>query len=485
MKKVCLDNINNNKHSLNEFYEKMKTSNYQNRFFGYSALGLSGLLLPSLLSGSPQKANKSVNKQPNIVIIIADDLGWNDVGYHGSEIKTPTIDRLAREGIEFDRFYVCSVCSPTRASLLTGRYPSRYGILSPLGDAAGLPAGTLTIAGLLKQNGYDTGISGKWHLGTVPEGRPMNYGFNSSYGYLRGQIDPYTHLYKDGSRTWHRNDVLIDEEGHATDLITREAIRLINKPREKGTPFFIYVAYSVPHYPPDEPKEWKDMYKKAISNESRLNTAAAVTHMDNSINQILEALKKMGIEENTIVMFMSDNGAPKGGGESSGYGGKFKGRDIQGDNRPLHGWKGSLYDGAIRVPSVLIWPGKLKHAKIDEAINVTDVYPTLAFLAGAKIPDGLNIEGINFWPSVSRESVFKEQTQYWKSNNSIALEKGEWKLIHNGKKLGEGTDELYNIKLDPYETKDVAKENIEKVMELKREIQNHLSLDSKEIISSK
>lgn len=462
----------------------LKMSKHRYPFFGYSTIVLSIFLLLFSLSCSYQKTNKTENGQPNIVVIIADDLGWNDVGYHGSEIKTPTIDKLAQEGIEFDRFYVCSVCSPTRASLLTGIYPSRYGIMSPLGDEAGLPTGTVTIAGLLQKNGYDTGISGKWHLGTVLEGRPLNYGFNSSYGYLRGQIDPYTHLYKDGSRTWHRNDMLEDEEGHATDLITDEAIRFISKPREKGTPFFLYVAYSVPHYPLEESKEWTDIYKQKISNESRRNNAASVTHMDNSIGQILEVLKKTGIEENTIVMFLSDNGGQKSWSSETQYGGKFKPHDVLGDNRPLRDWKTSFYDGALRVPAVLIWPGKIKPIKIDESINVTDIYPTLAFLAGVEIPDELNIEGINFWPAVNGEPLSNERTMYWRSNNATALKKGDWKLIHKGKKLEEGTDELYNLQLDPYEKQDVAKENMEKVREMKKELERQLGSDSQSILDA-
>ncbi|MBT3385413.1 MAG: sulfatase-like hydrolase/transferase [Prolixibacteraceae bacterium] len=456
-------------------------SKIRNRFIGFTAIGFSVLLLFSV-SCNNQKTAKTEDKQPNIVVIIADDLGWNDVGYHGSEIKTPTIDKLARSGIEFDRFYVCSVCSPTRASLLTGRYPSRYGILSPLGDEAGLPTGTVTIAGLLQQNGYDTGISGKWHLGTVPEGRPLNYGFNSSYGYLRGQIDPYTHLYKDGSKTWHRNDVLEDEEGHATDLITEEAIRFISKPREKSTPFFLYVAYSVPHYPLEEPKEWTDIYEQTISNESRRKNAASVTHMDNSIEQILQVLRKTGVEENTIVMFLSDNGGQKSWSSKTQYNGKFKPHDVLGDNRPLRDWKTSFYDGALRVPAVLIWPAKIKHMKIDESINVADIYPTLAFLAGAEIPDELNLEGFNFWPAVEGESLSKERIMFWRSNNASALKKGNWKLVHKGKNFEEGTVELYNLHSDPYETQDVSKENIEKVLELKKDLKRELELDSQGIL---
>jgi arylsulfatase A-like enzyme len=459
-------------------------SNYQHRIIGLSTLAMSTFMLQALASESPEKTNKSGIKQPNIIVIIADDLGWKDVGYHGSEIVTPTIDKLAREGIELNRFYVCSVCSPTRASLLTGRYPARYGILSPLGDEPGLPAGTVTIAALLRQNGYDTGISGKWHLGAVPEGRPLYYGFNSSYGSLRGQIDPYTKLYKNGDKTWHRNDVLIEEEGHATDLITKEAIRFISKPREKGNPFFLYVAYTVPHSPLSEPKELTDIFSQTISNESRRNFAASVRHMDNSIEMMLDAIKKMGIEENTIVMFLSDNGGQENWSSTTEYGGKFKPHDVLGNNLPLRDWKGSLYDGALRVPAVLIWPGKLKHMKIEEAINVSDVYPTLAFLAGAKISDKLNIEGISFWPLVNGEKAPKDRIMYWKSNNKIALKKGDWKLIHNGKKPEEGTNELYNTLLDPFETNNVADKNEDKVLDLMKEIQHNLSLDSQKKISA-
>jgi arylsulfatase B len=459
---------------------------FKSRVWSVFGIGLPGMLIQSFFSCSSGSTDNLDNKRPNIVIIIADDLGWNDIGYHGSEIKTPVIDRLAHEGIEFNRFYVCSVSSPTRACLLTGRYPSRYGILAPLGDEAGLPAGTVTIATLLKQNGYDTGISGKWHLGAVAEARPMKYGFNESYGYLRGQIDPYTHLYKDGSRSWQRNDMLTEEDGHATDLITKEAIRFISKPRGKDTPFFLYVAYSVPHYPLDEPKEWTDIYSKTIKNESRRNNAASVTHMDNSIGKILEALRQKGIEKNTLLIFLSDNGGQINWSSSTEYNGKFKPHDVLGDNRPLRDWKTSLYDGALRVPAVMIWPGKLKHMKIEDAINVADIYPTLTYLSGAKIPEEHSIDGINFWPYINGESFPKERIMYWKINNGTAVKKGDWKLIHKGKKIEEGTDELFNLQSDPYETNDVSKDNPMKVNELKKVIQYNLSLDrNSEVIPAK
>ena len=443
----------------------------------YIYFGFYYLILFHFFSCSPEEKSKTNNK-PNIIVIVADDLGWNDIGFHGSEIVTPAIDKMVQGGMELDRFYVHSVCSPTRASLLTGRYPSRYGILSPLGDESVFPAGTITIAELLKNNGYETAISGKWHLGTVPEARPMKLGFDSSYGYLRGQIDPYTHLYKNGNKTWHRNDVLVDEEGHATDLITNEAIRFIEKFHGSKKPFFLYVAYSVPHYPLEEPGNWIDMYEQSIANESRRLYAASVTHMDEGIGRIMTTLGKNEMEEHTVVIFFSDNGAQQSWHSKTQYNGKFKGNDVLGDNTPLRDWKTSFYDGALRVPAVIMWKGKLSHGKVSEAINVADIYPMLAGLAGIDLPKEVIIDGINFWPSVEGEALPDNRLMYWRMSKGMALKNGEWKLIHHGKTPDEGTDELYNIYTDPNETKNVAAENEKLLLELKKEMEHQYSLDS-------
>ncbi len=447
----------------------------------YIYLGSYFVFLFYFISCSTEEKSKTADNQPNIIVVVADDLGWNDIGYHGSEINTPSIDKLAREGIQLDRFYVHSVCSPTRAALLTGRYPSRYGILSPLGDEQVFPSGTKTIAELLKQNGYETAISGKWHLGTVPEARPKKLGFSASYGYLRGQIDPYTHLYKNGNKTWHRNDSIIDEEGHATDLITNEAIRFIKKPRKEGAPFFLYVAYSVPHYPLQEPESWTNMYEQTIENESRRLYAASVTHMDDCIGQILTILRKKNLEKNTIVLFFSDNGGQKSWHSKTQYNGKFKGNDVLGDNTPLREWKGSLYDGALRVPAVLFWKETLSPGKVTDAINVADIYPTLAALAGADISKELNVDGIDFWPLIENGSPRGDRLMYWRMNKGTALKLGDWKLIHKGSKLDEGVDELYNISLDPLETTDVAIGNEDVVRKLKKEMVHQRSLDSEHL----
>ena len=444
-------------------------------FLGYSVIGISGLVLPQLLSCSGAEKKQAEKIKPNFIIILADDLGWSDVGYHGSEIKTPAIDKIASEGIEFDRFYVHSVCSPTRAALLTGRSPSRFNILAPLGDKPGFPAGTVTIAGLLQGQGYETKITGKWHLGADPEGRPMKFGFNESYGYLHGQIDPYTHLYKTGVKTWHRNDEFVEEEGHTTDLITAEAISFINK--QQDSPFFLYVTYSVPHYPLDEPAKWRDMYT-GISNKSRAHFAASVSHMDNSIGRILDAVKEKGIGKNTMIMFISDNGGQEEWSSKTDYNGKFEPNDVLGDNKPLRDWKTSLYDGALRVPAILYWEGTLNRMKVNEAINVSDIYPTLANLAGARVPDELNIEGINFWPAVEGKKLPEDRVMYWKLNIGTAVKKGDWKLIRTGGKQKEVTEELYNISADPYETNDLSETNKEKTDELRKELLGQMAKDS-------
>ena len=445
----------------------------------YMTLGFSSIFL---FSCSPKEKKDIGDAPPNIIVIVADDLGWHDVGFHGSEIKTPVLDQLVSEGIELDRFYVHSVCSPTRAALLTGKQPGRFGILGTLGDAPAFPKGTMTIAGLLKQKGYKTGITGKWHLGTVPAARPLNFGFTSSYGYLRGQIDPYTHLYKFGNKTWHRNDTLIDEVGHVTDLITEEAIRFINRANDEGRPFFLYVAYSAPHYPLDEPEDWIEPYKATIPNDSRRLFAAAVSHMDHAIGRMMETLKNKGVDNNTILWFFSDNGAQKNWLSAKKlYAGRFKPNDVLGDNGPLRGWKGSLYDGALRVPAFVRWKGKLQPGKTTEFINVTDIFPTVAFITDAEVPRDLNIDGENIWPLLKGNPANKEKIMYWRMFHKYALVKGDWKIIHRGDSLDAGLDELYNIRTDPLEGKNVAAVNPEIKIRLLKELKYQKSKDAKTI----
>jgi len=393
--------------------------------------------------------------KPNVLIIIADDLGWADIGYHGSKIRTPTLDRLARQGIRLERHYVMPTCTPSRVALITGRYPSRYGVVSPAYGQI-FDRHTVTLAQVLKDCGYYTAISGKWHMGSPPSCVPRRYGFISSYGYFHGQIDPYTHLYKNGERCWHRNDVLVDETGHATDLITNEAVRVIRETKDR--PFFLYVAYSVPHYPLNEPEQWTAPYKKVFKEPSRRWYAASVTHMDSGIGRILKALEETGKRNSTLIIFTSDNGGQRSWHSTTQYGGAYADRPHVrlGDNRPLRGWKGELYEGGIRVPAFAHWPGVLKPGILNEPIHAVDWFPTICSVTGCKPPKPLPWDGVNVWPLLTGErKTLGPRVMYWKTPSAQAVRRGDWKLIRFRKRK---RLELYNVTEDPYEKNELSAE---------------------------
>ena len=228
-------------------------------------------------AGSRRSMDPEMNaEKPNILFLVADDLGWGDVGWHGSAIRTPNLDRLAATGLELDQHYVCPVCTPTRASLLTGRYPGRFGPhATQPSNAPVFPDGTMTLAGALRDHGYDTALFGKWHLGSKPEYGPNQFGFNTAYGSLAGGVDPYNHRYKKGkySVTWHRNGEFVEDHGHITDLITDAAIEWIEKRRE---PWFCYVPFTAVHFPVKAPQDWLDRYA-ADSLRSTTRSATAPT----------------------------------------------------------------------------------------------------------------------------------------------------------------------------------------------------------------
>ena len=397
-------------------------------------------------------------EKPNIVIIIPDDLGWSDVGYHGSFIKTPNIDKLAETGIRMTHHYVMPTCTPTRVSLMTGLYPSRYGVTAPdYGEVIDL--GDPTLASILAENGYSTHLDGKWHMGSPPY-TPLKYGFQSSYGYLDGQIDPYTHEYKVGRKSWHRNDELLDEEGHATDLITKEALRIINKKHDK--PFFLYVAYSVPHYPLNEPREWTSVYDGLALVPSRQWFAASVTHMDAGIGKIIDALEESGQRDKTLVLVISDNGGQFSWHSNTEYHGDYANKPhvVLGNNYPLRGWKGDLYEGGIRVPAIVNWPGKLKPGAVDFPIHISDWLPTLCNLTGSEknLQSLKKRDGQNIWLYLTNQKNAEERALYWKTGQQFAVREGNWKLVVNSKT---NKAELYNVESDFREAEDVSKTNQE------------------------
>ena len=449
---------------------------------GSAATGISSGALLSMLCACNQ--NNPVKQQPNIVIIALDDAGWNDFSYHNSEIETPAIDRLAHEGVELDQFYAYPVCSPTRAALMTGSPPGRIGVVTAVTaqhEEPMLPPGTVTIAELLRRHGYATAITGKWHLGNTLQLSPDNYGFDHAHGFLGPWVDFYTHLSQENKVSWHRNGKYIEQEGHATDLIMDEAIRFITGIRDKTKPFFLYVPFNAPHLPLQEESRWIEPYNGIIESESRRYYAAAMSHADHAIGQIISTLESEGIEKETLVIFFSDNG-----GEPPGKKNYLRpvptyktttAIDKYGDNTPLRGAKYSLYEGGIRVAACMYWPDHIEPGMVSEPMIVYDIYPTIAHISGISIPEEVNIEGWNVWPAVTGESMQGERILYWRSGNQLAVRRGNWKLIHRGKTLESGKDELYNIAEDPFEQTDHSSTNREKLNELRKEMINQLSRD--------
>ncbi|NOZ55188.1 MAG: sulfatase-like hydrolase/transferase [Calditrichaeota bacterium] len=451
----------------------MSRSNMRRRDFlriGLLSGAVSALPVPTGRSKASERTDFPVQKQPNFVVFVADDAGWHDVGYHGSEIETPNIDRLAREGAELDQFYVWPTCSPTRASLLTGRPASRFGILGPIGGRStqALPRDTLTLPAFLGRNGYQTALIGKWHLGLRPEVGPRKYGFEYTYGYLHGQIDQYAHRYKNGDRTWFRNDEFVDEEGHATDLIAREAVGFIREVRDRTRPFFLYIAFSVPHYPLQEEARWVSRYKEKIADPSRRLFAASMTHMDDAIGRVLEALNQESLTGSTLVLFLSDNGAQKSWTPHGEYQNRYGPYDRLGDNRPLRGWKGELYEGGVRVPAVACWPGVLERRKVREPISTIDVFPTLAGFASERLDGKSGIEGMDVWSQLTGGMYSSvERVFYWRTRRALAVRVGRWKLIHHAARVDvQGLDELFDLEADPLEKRNLAPKRPSKVKEL-------------------
>ncbi|HVJ87869.1 MAG TPA: sulfatase-like hydrolase/transferase, partial [Caulifigura sp.] len=343
--------------------------------------------------------------QPNILLIVADDLGWRDVGWHGGPFATPNLDKLVKEGVELDRHYVQPVCSPTRTALLSGRWTGRFGphALSPTNRRV-FPLGTVTLASALKEAGYSTHMAGKWHLGSRPEWGPQHYGFDQSYGSLNGAVDPWTHKYRNGPYldTWHRNGQILSEEGNATELVAAQSERWI---RESKKPWFVYVPFHAVHIPIDTPEEYTAPYANSNfdpdpeKNASRRRFGAFVSQLDAKVAQLVKAIDETSQRANTLIVFTSDNGGLEKGGNA--YVGNVPGTPALSSNLPLRGWKNQLYEGGIRVPAFVNWPAKLKPRKLDAPMHVADWMPTLTALAGWKKPEAQIFDGRTNGPLIT------------------------------------------------------------------------------------
>jgi arylsulfatase A-like enzyme len=347
---------------------------------------------------------------------------------------------------------VWPTCSPTRCAILCGRNPARFGILGPIGGDSKLamPREIPNLATMLKSRGYHTAISGKWHLSLQIENGPRQYGFDSTYGYLHGQIDPWTHEYKLGNRTWHRDDVFTDDKGHATDLIAAEAERVVAQKRTE--PLFLYVAFSVPHTPLAEDEKWRAPFAGKFKEETRQHVAASVAHMDDAIGKITAALDSAGLRENTLIIFTSDNGGPQKS-DGGDYEGKYKNqKGPLSDNGPLRGWKGEAFEGGVLVPAFVNWPAKLKPRTEDAVLCALDWLPTLAALTGAEVSQSDPLDGRNVWPLLTGEAKGEARTIFWRTSKQSAIREGDWKLVTTK----DGDDALFNLKDDPFEKMDLA-----------------------------
>lgn len=432
------------------------------------------LIASLLLCGASLHAADASAQKPNILLLVADDLGWADVGWHGGKFKTPVLDGLVREGVELDRHYVQPVCTPTRTALMSGRWTSRFGphVLAPSNSRA-FPPGTPTLASALKQCGYTTYLSGKWHLGAKMEWGPNHYGFDHSYGALCGAVDPWTHKYRPGpyEDTWHRDLKRLDEEGNATELVAREALQWI---RQKQSPWFIYVPFFAVHIPVDAPEQYKRLYggvkfdDDPVKHDSLLRLAAFVTQLDTKVGQFVAALEETGQRRDTLIVFTSDNGGLPGG--KNPYVGKVADSPVLSSNLPLRGHKNTLYEGGVRVSAFANWPGRLAPRKLTAPLHAADWMPTLTKLAGWQPPaePSVQFDGLDVWPLLTGkvEKPAPRTIYIPHPSGAIALRDG-WKLIaRKSAKKGGPSVELYHVTDDPFEKQDLAQADPERVKEL-------------------
>lgn len=433
-----------------------------------------------LLLGLVFHASISAAERPNIVFIVADDLGRNDCGFMGgTEIKTPNLDKLARAGAILDAHYVQPVCSPTRAALLTGRYPMRHGlqvgVVRPWAQY-GLPLDEHLLPQALKQGGYRTAIVGKWHLGHFqPEYLPTRRGFDHQYGHYNGAIDYFEHT-RDGGFDWHRDDKTSRDQGYSTHLLAADAARFVAENAGKS-PYFLYVPFNAVHAPHQVPAKYMEPY--AHLKGERRKYAGMLAAMDEAVGEIVAAVEKSGTRGNTLFIFTSDNGGPSPGTVT--------------DNGKFRAGKGTLYEGGVRVAAFATWDGKIKPGiTISEPIHAVDWYPTLTGLVGAKPAGKLPVDGLDVWPVLTEGAKSPHEVILLNTTpNAGAVRAGNWKLVvKTGEDAADGEDEpkarkkknaagrsieLFDLDKDPYETKNLASENREKVVELQAKLKSFAS----------
>lgn len=452
-----------------------------------------GLLLSLVLLLCASSAVAESRPNVIVIVIVADDLGWNDVGFHGGDIDTPSLDRLAREGVELNRFYTTPICSPTRAALMTGRDPMRlgvaYGVIMSW-DNNGIHPDEHFLPQSFKAAGYQTAMVGKWHLGHAQMTyHPNQRGFDHFYGHLHTEVGFYPPFSVQGGKDFQRNGESIDGDGYETFLLADEASRVIRE-RDESKPFFLYMPFIAPHTPLDAPQELQDKYadietdlaptrakqtddtrrlsKILLQPSARPMYAAVVDAMDQAIGRVLDTLDEEQIADETIVLFFSDNG-----GAAYSVGGA--------DNAPLRGGKGETFEGGIRVVSVMRWPDQLPGGgKMTDIMTAMDVFPTLADAAGVEPRNRREFDGRSLWPAIARNEpmpredlVFFGAEMMRPGSFHLTAFDEEWKLIQEVEQSQLDvtvTNYLFRPVEDPNEFNNLAQVHPEIVRELSRAI---------------
>ncbi|RUQ98356.1 sulfatase family protein [Labedella endophytica] len=424
--------------------------------------------------------------RPNIVIIYADDLGWGDLGSFGADdLDTPAIDELARTGVRLDNWYSNSpVCSPSRASLLTGRYPAHAGVESILGGArrtVGLPP-QRSLADELRDRGYATGVFGKWHLGVDPSSSPQRFGFDEHFGFLAGCVDYYSHIFYWGENDpvhdlWEGEEEVWRNGEYLTTLIAREAAAFVE--RNAGAPFLCFVPFNAPHYPLHAPEEY--MLQFAHLPRDRQMMAAMIKAMDDGVAHIVATLERLGLRENTVVFVSSDNGPSIEdrnwlGGEEIAYAGGSAGG--------LRGYKGSLFEGGVRVPGIMSWPAGLPSGSVNSSVGVMmDLVPTLLDIVdgagagpargpGSSPPDH---DGVSLLDALAAGSAAEDRWVFWEYEGQLSGRCGDWKIVRDAcESMGVPVAEplaLYNLRDDPTERDNRADSEPERLREMLAELE--------------
>lgn len=435
------------------------------------------LLLVSCLPKKSDKIPQNENSKqlPNIVLIVSDDQGYRELGCYGAtDVKTPNLDKLAEEGVRMTNFYVtCSFCTPSRASLLTGRYPQRNGTYELFRNdrvndgylynsyeysvsperILGTDLREVLLSELLHAAGYTCGCFGKWDLGQLQRYLPLQQGFDKYYGFVNTGIDYFTHERYGVPSMYDDNEPTTKDKGtYCTDLFEREAIKFLEENIEK--PFFLYLPFNAPHYgsnqhkddpryPVQATQEFLEMYPEEFEkgNFKRQGTLAAITDMDDAIGNILQVIQNVGKEENTIVIFMSDNGAGTGNGTA---------------NYPLRGGKSNFFEGGIRVPCIIKWPEKVqKNIVVNNFLSSLEIFPTLLAASGIEKPDSLILDGFNILPLLTgKDTTLERNEMYWEAREKIAARVGNWKMVDNIDEKG-----FYNLSEDISEKKDLTQQH--------------------------